>query len=121
MLLALVYTAVSPVFYYTSVRHGGFGFSDQMIGIFTAIVGASQAAWTLIAFPLLQKGLGTGTVMRWCSAVWPFFMAGFPILNEFLRHEWTLAFWIASPTGLVIGSAVSMAFGTWTSPSFLWV
>ncbi|KAK3700392.1 hypothetical protein LTR37_016003 [Vermiconidia calcicola] len=110
MLLALAYTAVSPVFMYTSVKNGGFGFSDQRIALFIALAGAAQALWMLLVFPPLQKRLGTGTVLRACAILWPFFMAMYPVLNEFLRNDWNLAFWIIAPTGLVIGSGVAMAF-----------
>lgn len=110
-LLALAYTAITPVFQYTRVDLGGFGFSDQQIALVLVIIGASQAIWTLLAFPWLQRTFGTGAVLRGCSALWPFFMAGYPVLNELLRNGWRTAFWVILPTGLVIGSAVSMAFG----------
>lgn len=111
MVLALMYTAVIPVFWYTSVKNGGFGFSDQWIAIFLSISGGSQALWMLLAFPYLQKRFGTGTVMRWCAGGWPIFIFAFPVFNEFLRNEWTLAFWILAPTEQVLGSAVAMGFG----------
>lgn len=111
MLLSLSYTAVSPVFMYTNVRLGGFGFSDQQIAMFLAIAGASQAFWILLVFPPLQKKFSTGTVLRGTAMAWPFFMAAYPILNEFLRNGWTLAFWIITPIAFVIGSGVAMVFG----------
>lgn len=111
MTLAIAYTAVVPVFMYTSVEKGGFGFSDQYIAIFLAISGGSQALWMLLAFPYLQGKFGTGTVMRWCAAGWPIFMVAFPVFNEFLRNGWNLAFWILAPIELVLGSGVAMGFG----------
>lgn len=110
--LSLAYTAVSPVFMYTPVEESGFGFSDQQISYFLALAGASQAGWMLIAFPPLQKKLGTTRLMRWCVAAWPLFMALYPVLNEMLRHGLTTAFWIVAPLSLVIASGVSMSFGT---------
>lgn len=110
MLLALAYTAVSPVFLFTSVEKGGFNFSPQYISYFLALAGASQAGWMLLAFPPLQRRLGTGSLLRLCAAGWPFFMAAFPLENELLRHGLNTAFWIILPIGLVIGSGVSMAF-----------
>lgn len=117
MLLALAYTAVSPVMMYTSVAKGGFGFSDQHIAVFMALAGASQALWMLIAFPPLQRNLSTGAVLRGCAIVWPFFMALYPVMNEFLRNDWTLAFYIVAPIGIVIGSGVAMAFSEAASSS----
>lgn len=115
MLLALSYTAVNPVFMFTSIRLGGFGFSDQKIALFIALAGASQALWMLLFFPRLQKNFGTGAVLRGCAVAWPFFMAVYPVMNEFLRHDWDLAFWIVAPTGVVLGSGVAMAFGKLSS------
>ncbi|KAK4540617.1 hypothetical protein LTR36_009047 [Oleoguttula mirabilis] len=110
MLLALAYTAVSPVFLYTNISLGGFGFSDQWIAIFIAVAGGSQSLWMLLAFPPLQKRFGTGNLLRACAVAWPFMMASFPILNEFLRHGLVKAFWVIAPISLVIGSGVAMAF-----------
>lgn len=108
--LGLMFTALLPVFMYTSVPAGGFGFSDPQIALFMAIGGGSQALWMLIAFPILQKRLGTGAVLRGCVFVWTLFMAAYPILNEFLRAQWTLAFWILGPITVFLGSGVAMAY-----------
>lgn len=109
--LSLAYTAVSPVFMYTPVDESGFDFSDQQISYFLALAGASQAGWMLIAFPPLQKKLGTARLMRWCCVGWPVFLAAYPILNELLRHGLNTVFWVAAPLSLVAGSGVSMSFG----------
>jgi len=118
MLLALAYTAVSPVFLFTDVSKGGLGFSDSQIAGFLAVAGASQAAWMLLAFPYLQRRFGTGNVLRGCAIIWPFMMASFPALNELrLRSSIPMVwFWILLAIGLVGGSGVSMAFGTFSSP-----
>lgn len=109
--LSLAYTAVSNTFMYTPVNESGFGFSDQQISYFIALAGASQAAWMLIAFPPLQKKLGTAKLMRYCAAMWPFFMAAYPAFNEMLRHDLTTLFWATAPVTLVFASGVSMCFG----------
>lgn len=110
MLLALAYTAVSPVFLFTSIELGGFGFKPQWIAGFLTIAGGSQALWMLLGFPALQRRFSTGGVLRFCARFWPFMMASFPLLNELLRHGWTTPFWILGTASLVIGSGVSMAF-----------
>lgn len=109
--LSLAYTAVSPVFMYTPIDESGFGFSDQQISYFLALAGASQAGWMLIAFPPLQKKLGTARLMRWCVLAWPVFMALYPVFNEMLRHGLTTLFWVTAPLSLVLASGVSMSFG----------
>lgn len=114
-LLALVYTAVSPTFQYTSVKLGGFGFSDQQIALLVMDAGTFQSIWTLLAFPRLQKKYGTGTVMRVASIGWPFFMIMYPLCNELLRYEYETAFWIIVPVGVAVGSGVAMMFGESTS------
>lgn len=111
MFLAFVYTAVSPVYQYTFVEFGGFGFSDQQIALALAVIGVSQAVWTLLAFPWLQRRYGTGFVMQLGAAAWPFFMLSFPVLSWVLRNGWTTAFWVAFVTTLVLGSSVAMTFG----------
>lgn len=111
MLLSLAYTAMNPVFMFTHVKLGGFGFSDQKIALFIALAGASQAMWMLLFFPALQRNFGTGAVLRGCSSVWPVLMGVYPVMNEFLRHGWTLAFWIVAPICVVLGSGVAMSFG----------
>jgi len=110
--LALAYTAVNPVFLYTDVKLGGWGFSDQRIALFTAVAGASQSLWMLIPFPPLQRRLGTGNLLRVCAVIWPLMMASFPISNELLRHDHKTAFWAFFPPSLILGSGISMAYGT---------
>ena len=111
MLLSLAYTAVSPVFMYTRVSAGGFGFSDLQIASFLTVAGGSQSLWMLIAFPPLQKRLGTGTLLRICAVVWPIMMASYPIFNELLRHGQQKIFWALFYPVLVVASGVSMSFG----------
>ncbi|KAI7199865.1 MFS general substrate transporter [Hortaea werneckii] len=110
MLLGLGYTAVNPVFLYTDVDLGGWGFSDQQIAGVLAIAGASQSVWMLLAFPFLQKRLGTGNLLRICAVAWGLMFAGYPILNEVLRHGSETAFWAVWPPFLVMGSGVAMAY-----------
>lgn len=117
--LSLAYTAVSNTFMFTPVDESGFGFSDQQISYFIALAGASQAAWMLIAFPPLQKKLGTAKLMRYCVAMWPLFMAAYPVFNEMLRHGLATLFWVVAPVTLVVASGVSMSFGRSPSPRLI--
>jgi hypothetical protein len=121
MLLGLGYTAVSPVFLYTDVDKGGWGFSDQLIAVFLAIAGASQAVWMLVGFPPLQKRFGTGNVLRGAAVAWVLMLGGFPVMNEVLRLGATKVFWAVWPPVMILGSGVAMAYGKLSSsiPLFL--
>lgn len=110
MLLAFSYTAIVPVFFFTPIDLGGFGFTPLKISIFMGIGGLSQALWILLAFPWLQARIGTKGVMRLCATAYPFFFAILPLCNLLLRHRLTAAFWAIAPVSQVIGSGVSMSF-----------
>lgn len=120
MLLAFAYTALTPVFEYTSIKLGGFSFTKLQISIAIAIAGASQAAWLLIVYPPLNNRIGTGNVLRLCAIAWPFFFSVAPILAQFRKHDdkgWTTAFWIIFVTLQVVSSGLAMAFSKFLSPS----
>jgi hypothetical protein len=102
--------SVSPIFYFTSPKLGGYGFTPFQISIFIGTAGLSQALWLLFVFPPLQRRIGTGGVLRACAIAWPLFFLANPVGNIFLRHGWTAIFWTVQPTLLVIGSGVAMAF-----------
>ena len=103
-------SAVIPVFYFTDIKLGGYGFTPLQISLFMALGGISQAVWLLLIFPPLQHRFGTGGVLRGCAAVWPLFFFAAAAGNLFLRQDWTLAFWIVAPVSMVVGSGVAMAF-----------
>lgn len=131
MVLAYGYTAIVPVFWYTPVARGGYGFSPLQISLFMGLMGASQAAWLLLAFPPLQRRWGTNGVMRACSSAYPFFFLVFPLLGLLLRraenlsssdgddpaeqqqhrgHALRVTFYVLSTTLLALGVGVSMSF-----------
>jgi hypothetical protein len=110
MLLALSYTAVMPVFYFTQPSLGGYGLTPLYMSFFMGLAGLSQALWLLFAFPPLQTRFGTGAVLRGCSVVWPFFFLAHPVCNEILRKGWKVPFWVVAPMVLAVGSGVAMAF-----------
>lgn len=110
MLLAIAYTAISPVFLFTPVDLGGFGLAPYQISIFMAVAGGSQAFWLLVVFPPLQKRIGTNGVIRACACAYPIFFCGLPIGNLLLRNNLVTAFWVVAPTYSAIGCGVSMCF-----------
>jgi len=109
-LLGFSYTAVVPVFWFTSPRLGGFGFDERLISIFLGLAGASQAIWLLFAFPPLQHRIGTGGVLRLCSRAYPFFLFLNPLCNWWLREGWRTLFWTVGPPMMAIGSGIAMNF-----------
>jgi hypothetical protein len=111
-LMGFAYTAMAPVFWFTSIPHGGYSFPPKYISLFLSISGVSQALWLLVVFPWLQRRIGTGGVLRACTRVWPFMFAGAPLFNVVLRLHWTAVFWTLAPAAQAIGSGVSMAFST---------
>lgn len=110
MILAFSFTAILPVFYFTPVSLGGYGFSPVLISLFMAIGGLSQSLWLLVVFPWLQLRIGTAGVMKACATAYPFFFACLPLSNIFLRLGWTTLFWSLAPVFLFLGSGVSMSF-----------
>ncbi|KAL3420317.1 major facilitator superfamily transporter [Phlyctema vagabunda] len=110
LLLAFAYTAVVPIFWFTSPELGGFGFTPLQISIFLGGAGISQALWTLFAFPPLQLRFGTGGVLRMCSMAWPMLFTLPAVGNILLRQGLYTAFWIIAPIGTFLGAGCSMAF-----------
>ncbi|EXJ65363.1 hypothetical protein A1O7_01704 [Cladophialophora yegresii CBS 114405] len=110
MMLAFSYTAIVPVFFFTPVHLGGFGFSPLLISIFMGLGGLSQSLWLLIAFPWLQARYGTKWIMRLCALAYPFFFAFYPMCNLLLRWHLTATFWAIAPVASVLGSGVAMSF-----------
>ncbi|KAK7965835.1 uncharacterized protein PG986_000112 [Apiospora aurea] len=110
MLLAFAYTAIIPVFWFTSVKLGGLAFTKFQIGAFMAMTGVSQAVWLLVVFPPLQHRMGTNGVMRLCANCYPFFLGTNALLNALRRAGFDRVFWVAAPCFLAIGPGVSMSF-----------
>lgn len=113
MILGFSYTAIVPVFWFTSTALGGFGLTPLQISLFMGLTGLSQAIWLLVVFPPLQHRIGTNGVLRACGYAWPFFFAVMPFMNLIMyqgTREAELAFWILIPILLAVGPGVSMAF-----------
>ncbi|KAM0456138.1 hypothetical protein ACHAPV_007385 [Trichoderma viride] len=113
MLLAFAFTAILPVLLFTAIDLGGVAFSSFQISVWMAIQGASQATWLIIAFPMLQRRLGTKGSLSACVAVYPLFFAGYVAMNMLLRAgtESSFAmFYVVAFVVAIIGPGVSMAF-----------
>ncbi|KLU84326.1 hypothetical protein MAPG_03370 [Magnaporthiopsis poae ATCC 64411] len=104
------YTVIIPLWWFTPVRLGGFGFSPLQISVMTAFSGIVQAVWLIVVFPPLQHRYGTNGVMRLCAAAYPLFFTVAPVANTLLRRDMEPAFWAFFPPTLALSSGVAMAF-----------
>ncbi|KAB5551300.1 MFS general substrate transporter [Coniochaeta sp. 2T2.1] len=110
MLLAFSYTAIVPVFWYTSILLGGFGLTMLQISLLLALNGLGQAVWNLVIFPPLQHRIGTTGVLKLCGIIYPSFFALSPVFVALRRGEHDTLFWILAPTAMLIGCGISMSF-----------
>lgn len=113
MLLAFAFTAIMPVVLFTPVSIGGLGATPVQISIYMALQGASQALWLLLAFPFLQRRLGTKGSLKLCATAYPIFFVGYIAMNTLLRDGTEAAmvwFWIIGSLVVFVGPGVSMAF-----------
>ncbi|KAL9485256.1 hypothetical protein ACSS6W_004045 [Trichoderma asperelloides] len=113
MFLAFAFTAILPVLLFTPIRLGGVEFSPSRNAIWMAIQGGSQAMWLVVAFPMLQRRLGTKGSLASCVAVYPLFFAGYVVMNTLLRIDTessVAVFWVVAFIVAFIGPGVSMAF-----------
>jgi MFS family permease len=113
MVLAFAWTAIVPVFWFTPVHLGGYGFTPLQISLMMGLNGAAQAAWLLLIFPPLQRKIGSNGVIRLCASVYPVVFMLMPIGNVLLRNGNNAAidvFWVFVPVTVIIGCGVSMSF-----------
>ena len=110
MVIFFAATAMQPVFWFTPVKLGGFGFRPAIISIFQGISGLSQIFWLLIVFPWLLKRYSPRTVVLSCAKAWPLFYALHPVCQMLLRRKLTAEFWLLGVFMQVSGSALLMAF-----------
>ncbi|RFU75775.1 hypothetical protein TARUN_6534 [Trichoderma arundinaceum] len=113
MFLAFAFTAILPVFLFTPVNLGGVEFSPFQNSVWMAIQGGSQATWLIVAFPFLQRRIGTKCSLIACVAAYPFFFVGYIAMNLLLRIDTEPAvasFWVLAFVVAFIGPGVSMAF-----------
>ena len=109
-ILAFSYTAVLPVFYFTSIKKGGFGLSPIKISLFMGLGGLGQALWLLVVFPRIQRRWSTGAVFRLCARAYPIFFCVPPLYSYVLRQGWTTFFWATGPALMMLGVGVAMCF-----------
>lgn len=109
-LVGLANTAVFPVFWFTSISKGGYGFAPIQISLILALGGISQALWLLFIFPPMQRRFGTGGVLRFSGWLFPLASIWNPLLQFMLRKGVTTPFWTLLPITTIIGTGAAMAF-----------
>ncbi|KAJ7153038.1 MFS transporter [Mycena crocata] len=110
LVLAFGYTAVVPVFCFTAIPLGGFGFTPFQISWFLGASGAAQAFWLLVIFPPLQLRLGTKRLLTIIALIYPAGFVIMPLLNFSLRQGWIVFFWTVLPVFILIWSGYAMSF-----------
>ncbi|KAL1741374.1 major facilitator superfamily domain-containing protein [Schizophyllum fasciatum] len=73
------------LFCYSSVEHGGIGFSDAEIGLALAAAGAYAAFMQLCAMPLILRRADLAAAYRCSMALWPAVFALFPLVAGVAR------------------------------------
>ncbi|KIW17943.1 hypothetical protein PV08_05138 [Exophiala spinifera] len=103
-------SATLPVYFFTPVKMGGFGFSPYQISVYFCIAGFAQALWQLIVFPYLQHRFGTIRVIQASAGCWPVYFISFPIGNILLRHHLERVFWPVGSIFVVLLSGIAMSY-----------
>lgn len=102
---------MAPVFWFTPIELGGYGFTPQKIAYLLAIGGFGQAFWTLVIFPMLHRRVGSIGVLKGAAVGWCLMFCVYAAVNIALRHGLSEAlFWTFAVTCALIGSAISMSF-----------
>ncbi|CAG9986678.1 unnamed protein product [Clonostachys byssicola] len=113
ILLTSFYISTLSVALFTPVDLGGIGYTTPQISIYMGAQAASQALWLVIAFPRLQRRMGTRGVLRVCSLGLPLFFSSFILMNVLLRAggaACTVCFWALTLLSTLVGPAVFMSF-----------
>ena len=109
-LLGGAQAALQPLFCFTPIRDGGLGFSEKNIGFAMSMRSVSTVLVQLLAFPWLQRNVGTLRLYRWLMFLWLPAYIGLPLVNLIARTGHPVTVWIALWTTLLCGSISNMAF-----------
>lgn len=110
-LLGGAQTALQPLFAFTPVRDGGLGFGEKQIGIAMSIRSVATIGVQLLAFPWLQRKVGTLRLFRWLMVLWLPTYLGLPLCNALARTNHPIGVWIGLSTTLFCSAVANMAFG----------
>ena len=113
-MISLVGTALaglSPLYYFTSIRAGGVGFSAKEIGYAMTIRSVTTILIQLLVFPPLQRRVNTTRLYKillffYLPLVW-----GLPVINLVAKSGNNAAVWVSIMVLSLCGSIANMANG----------
>lgn len=113
-ILSLMGTAIGgllPLFCFTPTRDGGLEFSEKDIGNAMSIRAIAILVVQILAFPWLQRKMGTYRLYKLMMFLWIPAFLGLPLLVPFAMHKQTAIVWIGLGFTLLCGAIGNMAFG----------
>ncbi|WWC57679.1 uncharacterized protein I303_100213 [Kwoniella dejecticola CBS 10117] len=109
-LQGICFLGLLPLFCFTPIAAGGLSFRESQIGLAMSIRGIATILVQLIAFPFLQKRVGTVRLYKFLVFL---FMPAFvilPITNVFALKHQTWAIWTGLAASMALYSVGNMAF-----------
>ncbi|WWC67231.1 uncharacterized protein I206_101138 [Kwoniella pini CBS 10737] len=109
-LQGICFLGLLPLFCFTPIEAGGLSFKESQIGLAMSIRGVATILVQLIAFPFLQKRVGTVRLYKFLVFL---FMPAFvilPITNIFALKHQTWAIWTGLAASMGLYSIGNMAF-----------
>lgn len=110
--------ALYPLFAFTPIASGGLGLSEAQIGAHTAMRSVLSILVLFAYAPVCARLGGTVRCYQVGMVLWPFAIAGLPVLNALARTD-------AGPDENDVGSWVFngvllMVFATWSLACLAW-
>ncbi len=117
-LLGMALQALIPLFLFTPLDKGGMGFDAERIGYVISQKSLSVLFIQVLAFPWLQKRLGTVPLYKLCSVLWLPSFAVLPLANLAQRHGQTVLAWSGIYGFMLISGFAGLGFGESSWPIF---
>jgi hypothetical protein len=100
-----------PLFCFTPTKDGGLGFDEKNIGNAISLRAVAILVVQMVAFPWLQRKMGTYRLYRLMMFLWIPAFLGLPVLNLFARAEHVGWVWSGLTLTIMCGAIGNMAFG----------
>lgn len=88
ILIAASIDSLWVIWMYQSPIKGGLGFKNSEIGLVLAAHGVLATLFNIVAFPWLQKRVGTVSLYRTALVLYVLMVALFPIVSRMAAKEW---------------------------------
>lgn len=91
---------------------GCLEFGPSLISLVMTFEAASQVFWPLLAFPVLQRRLGTKGALQTCRIAYPFTFSEYILLNYLRKGSQaaTTWFWVVRAIETPVAPGVAMSF-----------